>query len=189
MNELARQALLRQLSDYAMAQQHAPTAAVIRSFVETEPYWWSRENPRGHITASAWVLSSDQTETLLVHHRKLNRWLQPGGHIEGDQTVFDAALREAREESGLTNLRSLSEAIFDVDIHPIPARPEFPAHQHLDIRYVFVADRTELLRCSPESHAVQWWPLSGLSRTVADVSIIRMAERTLAAGTRRLPPG
>lgn len=180
MNEISRRTLLTELERYT-AKGPSETAERIRHFVETEQRWWERTNPHGHVTASAWIVSTDRTAALLVHHRKLNRWLQPGGHIENDQTVHAAALREAREESGLATIRALGDAIFDVDIHTIPARDDFPAHEHLDIRFLFEADGDESPDCSAESHAVRWWPLAALSATLTDESVLRMVQRTGSA--------
>ena len=180
MTPAARRSILSDLEQFNVRNPDRATGSVIARFITSEDRWWCRDNPRGHITASAWILSPDRTHALLVHHRKLGRWLQPGGHIENDSSVFDAALREAREESGIPSLRSLHTGIFDVDIHWIPARNDFPTHQHLDIRFAFEADRATPLLCSSESHAVQWWALTALSLEITDESVGRMVEQSKA---------
>ncbi|MFM1848619.1 MAG: hypothetical protein RL417_2093 [Pseudomonadota bacterium] len=176
MNSAARAALLDALEGFTLKYPRRSVADTIRRFVETEEQWWCRHNTRGHITASAWIISPDRDQAVLVHHRKLLRWLQPGGHIDGDASVFEAALREAREESGLTSLQPLPSGIFDIDIHTIPARPDFPAHDHLDIRFALEGDPTEPPTCSAESNDVRWWPLHALSDSVTDTSVLRMVE-------------
>lgn len=140
--------------------------------------WASRATRDGHITASAWVLNAVGSHALLLHHAKLNRWLQPGGHLEpGDATVAAGALREAREESGLSGLHLVSEAIFDVDVHPIPARNEEPKHLHYDIRYLVRAD-SESVSLSAESRGFRWVPLADLQCDDIDESIRRLARRS-----------
>jgi 8-oxo-dGTP pyrophosphatase MutT (NUDIX family) len=85
----------------------------------------------------------DASRFLLLRHRKLGRWLQPGGHLEsGDESVFAAALREAREETGIESFEfPIGEAILDVDVHPIPAHGPDPPHFHYDIRHLFTVPR------------------------------------------------
>ena len=103
----------------------AASLAHIRRFLDSPADPFARDNPEGHITGSAIVARPDGAAFLLIHHRKLGRWLQPGGHTEeSDGSVFDTALREAREETGIARFEApLERAIFDVDVHPIPARP------------------------------------------------------------------
>lgn len=179
MNTAIRDELEAALATYAELQQGCPVASEIARFVRTEERWWDRRNTGGHVTASAWIVDPSEGATLLVHHRKLNRWLQPGGHLEDDTSIHGAALREAQEETGLTDLRWRTTAIFDVDIHLIPARPDFPAHRHLDIRFAFEASHRAPLHLSTESYRVAWWPLTGLTGATTDASVFRLAQRTL----------
>jgi 8-oxo-dGTP pyrophosphatase MutT (NUDIX family) len=142
------------------------------------PRSFFRDHLPGHITASSWIIDSSKTFALLTHHAKLNRWLQPGGHADGDEDTLAVAHREASEETGLRSLRSISPAIFDLDIHPIPERGEFPRHDHYDIRYLFEADKTEPLIISDESHDLAWIPLAQLAKkTAGNKSILRMSEK------------
>lgn len=134
----------------------------------------------GHITGSAWILSPDRTRVLLTHHAKLDRWLQLGGHLEPGETPFEGAFREAREESGLETIRPVSTAIYDVDVHPIPARRDKPAHEHFDIRYVFEADPEAPLGVTDESRALAWVTLEQAARLNPEESIARLIRRTPA---------
>jgi 8-oxo-dGTP pyrophosphatase MutT (NUDIX family) len=137
-----------------------------------------RSLPVGHMTGSAWVVDRDKRHALMTHHRKLNRWLQMGGHADGSPDLLAVALREAREESGLVGLRVLSETPFDVDVHLIPERGAEAAHFHYDVRFLLEADRGESLVVSEESHALAWIPLGELSGS--GESILRMVRKTQA---------
>jgi 8-oxo-dGTP pyrophosphatase MutT (NUDIX family) len=142
-----------------------------------------RDHLPGHITGSAWISDISSTKVLLTHHAKLNRWLQPGGHADGDENVVRVARREAIEETGLKSIKLLTENIFDIDIHTIPVRPDFPAHDHYDVRFLFTADASEKFTVTEESHDLAWVPLSEIaSRTSNNLSMLRMAEKT---GRRR----
>jgi 8-oxo-dGTP pyrophosphatase MutT (NUDIX family) len=143
--------------------------ATILAFVTTHTDPFDRRIPHGHLTASAFVLSPDGRRVLLLHHRKLDRWLQPGGHAEaGEAEGEDVALREAREETGIATLSLHPEAPrpLDVDVHAIPARESERAHLHLDLRYVVIAPaNAAVLRSTKETNAVRWFgwhELSGL---------------------------
>jgi len=134
----------------------------------------------GHVTASAWIVDPERTHAVLLHHRKLERWLQLGGHVDGDPDVRRAALREAREESGLRTLRLIAEPIYDIDVHRIPARGAEPAHDHFDVRFALEADPREPLVRNEESHDVRWIALSDLERYAIDDSVRRLATKTAA---------
>ena len=168
-------------------ESHAPCDAEERAhcndtiaFLERYPRaWWQRSTLDGHVTASAWVLNFSRAHALLLHHAKLNRWLQPGGHLDDtDATPADGAMREAREETGLDSLRLESEKIFDVDVHAIPARGSEPAHLHYDLRYLIISSGNALA-LSDESLAARWIALDELVRTPFERSIARMAEKSL----------
>jgi 8-oxo-dGTP pyrophosphatase MutT (NUDIX family) len=134
----------------------------------------------GHFTASACVLSPGGDAVLLVHHARLDRWLQPGGHIEiGDGNLIDAARREVREECGLAPGEPLAGIVapVDLDVHAIPARRDEPEHLHFDVRYGFVADPTAAVTRSEESHAVRWFPVTDIDALGVDASARRMIER------------
>jgi 8-oxo-dGTP pyrophosphatase MutT (NUDIX family) len=130
------------------------------------------------VTASAWIVDETRTRALLLHHRKLGRWLQPGGHVDGDPDVRAAALREAKEETGLCSLRPAGGDIYDLDVHAIPARGSEPAHEHYDVRFAFTADPDEPIRANAESHEVRWIPLEDLNSFEIDESVRRLAAKT-----------
>lgn len=175
-----RQRLLNLLRQHqsADANEQAMTQATIH-FVEQHPDCFERSLLTGHITGSALIVgpkvgNSGYQQTLLIHHRKLNRWLQPGGHADGDPDVAAVALREAQEETGLTSLKPVTDLIFDVDIHEIPARHEVPAHLHYDIRFLLEADPTESFGDSEEITKIQWFSLEEALELINEESIVRM---------------
>jgi len=92
-------------------------------FIASHQDSFMRSCATGHITGSALIVDPYMTMTLLVHHRKLGKWLQPGGHCEADETVLQAAMREALEETGAQAIPYAADQIFDIDIHAIPGRP------------------------------------------------------------------
>lgn len=138
---------------------------------------FERTHLPGHITGSAWIVDSSRQQTLLVHHAKLNKWLQPGGHADGDENVLRVALREAEEETGLKNLKVVSNKPFDIDIHTIPERKDFPEHFHFDIRFLIEANLDGPIIVSEESHDVKWVPLSSLEKLNQEQSILRMKKK------------
>ncbi len=131
----------------------------------------------GHITGSSFIVSEDRTKTLLVHHAKLNRWLQPGGHADGEADVANVARREANEETGVMNLMLHSGEIYDLDIHLIPQRKDFPVHDHYDIRFLFTASEADPLVVSEESHDVRWVRLDELEKFNDEPSLLRLRDK------------
>lgn len=172
--------LLRQIQEYSrLGNQAAEAAAIFAEFIRRRNDCFLRSCEEGHITASAWVLNPAGTHVLLTHHRRLDRWFQLGGHVEDrDHDLLEAALREAREESGLEAIRPLSAAIFDLDRHLIPARDPEPAHFHYDVRYLLQAESDQVPAASGESKAVAWVELEQVARLNRSESILRMVRRT-----------
>ncbi len=137
-----------------------------------------RDHLYGHITGSAWIVDENKTHVLLIHHNNLNRWLQPGGHADGDENILNVAIREANEETGLTNLTQLTPGIFDLDIHPIPARKGFSEHLHFDVRFLFEASIKDKLKISDESSDLKWINLEEVpTLTQNNASILRMIKK------------
>ncbi len=148
----------------------------LRAFVEREPACFERATREGHITGSAWVVDEEGTSTLLTHHRKLNRWLQLGGHADGNPHVWDVALMEAREESGIDGCELISTDIFDIDIHLIPARGDDPEHLHYDVRYCARAPHRDYA-VSYESHDLAWVAIDCIDDYTTEESMLRMARK------------
>lgn len=139
----------------------------------------------GHITASAWIISRDGTRCLLTHHRKLDRWLQLGGHVDGESRIEEAARREALEESGLGAVELVLPRGFlvplDLDVHPIPARGNEPLHLHWDVRFLFrAAGTSEVPVVSEESHDVKWFTTTELHAVTDEESVLRLHRKARA---------
>jgi len=153
--------------------------AFISDFIKTHAEYWSRTTLDGHLTASAWITNRDGSEAVLLHHKKLDLWLQPGGHIDDeDSSLLEAALREAKEETGLKELVAKSTGVFDLDVHKIPSRKSEPEHWHLDIRFWFIAENEEL-ELSDESHDLAWLSKSQIEQKTSEESVLRMVRKTL----------
>jgi 8-oxo-dGTP pyrophosphatase MutT (NUDIX family) len=164
----------------AEADTVAAFTALAREHDDAHAY--RRERVEGHFTGSAWVVSADGTRTLLMHHRKLDRWLQPGGHADGDTDLARVALREAQEETGLRDL-VLEGGVFDLDRHAIPARGTEPQHWHYDVRFVVRATGDEAFVVSEESHALEWRAVVDvLADPQSEESMRRMARKWLGQG-------
>jgi len=175
----ARESLLTSLRDYKTIYNEE--RAFIPRFIELleHPDAYQRTHLPGHITGSAWIINDDGSKVLLVKHAALHKWLQPGGHADGDENVFRVALREANEETGLTHLTQVGSSFFDIDIHSIPARKDlsFPQHDHYDVRFLFQADEKAELKISDESTDLRWIPLSDLQEFNDEKSILRLRSK------------
>jgi 8-oxo-dGTP pyrophosphatase MutT (NUDIX family) len=163
------------LDAYALRWPDEATSALTFSeFLRSDSAVFERRFPVGHFTGSAWLVSADGARVLLMHHRKLGLWLQPGGHADGDHDLAGVALREAQEETGVIDLR-VEGGIFDLDRHCIPGRANEAEHWHYDVRYVVRAGSDERFMVNEESHALAW-------RSVAEVAV----DETLDASLRRM---
>lgn len=180
-----------------MLRAHSPADAAeaadrdrMAEFVATHTDCRSRRCAPGHLTGSAYLIHPRGTGMLLIHHRKLDRWLQPGGHMaDGESDPAATALREASEETGLVELAPIGTSPLDVDIHTIPARhrpdgTSEPAHDHLDWRYAFVVTDPESARaCEDETKGLRWFAWDELESDQFDPAFQRAARKA-----RRLLP-
>jgi 8-oxo-dGTP pyrophosphatase MutT (NUDIX family) len=152
----------------------------VLEFLDNYENFWQRDNAYGHITSSAWVVNESRDKVLLTHHKKLDIWIQLGGHIEPeDNTIYEACERELREESGLKDFKLLSDEIFDIDVHKFPASANgFPEHFHLDIRLLFQASSEEEINFDVlESNEVAWIPIKEVEKYQNALSVMRMVEK------------
>ncbi|WP_395093481.1 NUDIX hydrolase [Armatimonas sp.] len=165
------------LNDYiSLDVTEAAHVANLRAFVARVPEPGSRSTREGHLTGSAFLLSSDGVCAWLIWHEKLQRWLQPGGHLEAeDASPWHGALRELCEETGLSESDvSSGGALFDVDVHSIPARgDDEPMHSHYDLRFCFT------LRAGAAPITGRWIALTELA-AFPEESLSRLARKVLA---------
>lgn len=170
--------LLRAHTARALDPHEAAMTADTIAFVEAEEDCLQRSCVPGHLTGSAWIVDATRTRTLLTHHHKLDKWLQLGGHADGDPDLAAVAMREAQEESGLTRLRFAMPEVFDVDRHWIPARKTDPGHYHYDLRFMIEADPTEPLVISNESKDLAWVEIARVTALNPEESMARMVRKT-----------
>lgn len=156
-----------------------PMADRLIAFTEENPNCFERSLQIGHITGSAWVVNKAGTHVLLTHHKKLDMWLQLGGHADGNADILDAARQEALEESGFQTLETIGTEIFDIDIHLIPERKSEPAHHHHDIRFIFQCLENEDYIVSDESHDLAWAEIQSLENYTSEESMLRMKKKWL----------
>jgi 8-oxo-dGTP pyrophosphatase MutT (NUDIX family) len=185
-----RRPLLEMLARYRAAfPGEAVVVDRICRLVEGHRDCFERTCRPGHITAAAWILSADRRRCLLTHHRKLNRWLQLGGHADGHWRVEEVALREAREESGITafDIVPIAGSLLplDLDVHLIPARSDADgrivedAHEHHDIRFLLIAHPGQQACASDESHEIGWFTPEEVTRLTDEESVLRMLYKAL----------
>jgi 8-oxo-dGTP pyrophosphatase MutT (NUDIX family) len=136
----------------------------------------------GHLTGSAFVVSDDGERAILLFHRKLRRWLQPGGHADGDMNLVHVAWREASEETGIDGL-AIDPLPVDLDIHEVRPPSEDP-HLHLDVRFLVLAPPRAVLAANDESDAIRWVGRSVFGGMVFEG--MELDEMELDAGLRRL---
>ena len=143
--------------------------------LKTDSNCFENNNWNGHFTGSAWVIDKTHQWVLMTHHRKLNLWLQLGGHADGNTNLLDVAINEIKEESGLTQLNIVSHRIFDLDIHLIPQYKDIPPHYHYDIRYIFTSKMDpDIVVVSEESKDVAWISKNDVLKKNDERSIERM---------------
>ena len=150
----------------------------MRAFARELELPFSRAQATAHFTGSAVVVDPDGTRVCLVHHAKLGRWLQPGGHADpADEGLMpQTALREAREETGMrVSLHPHAPRPLDVDVHVIPTRKTEPEHRHLDVRYLVVAENPEALAHDPnESLGARWLSWEEALRAADEPALLRL---------------
>jgi 8-oxo-dGTP pyrophosphatase MutT (NUDIX family) len=185
-------ALVEEVSDYAPSSEaERRSQEAILELLRRAKDPFTREHT-DHITGSAVVARPDGSAFLMVFHRRLGRWLQPGGHVEPeDASVREAALREAREETGLTAL-SIAHGgrILDLDVHLIPATAKRPAHVHYDLRYLTTTQASAAVAEPLEIEKVAWFSLEEALAVGVDRSLeraLKKAQRMLATASSEPP--
>jgi len=167
------------LEEYINVYPEEKSAVEMFDFFSNDPNCFQKDNPKGHFTGSAWIVDPDRRNVLMTHHKKLDMWLQLGGHADGIDDLVSVALKESKEESGFDHFDLVDESIFDLDIHEIPAISKDPKHFHYDVRFLLEADpRKNNIIVSEESHDVQWIPLNEVLDMNSESSMQRMVKKT-----------
>jgi len=175
--EVARAAIIGALS--GDPTQEAARAQML-AFVAAHPDALHRSCLVGHLTGSALIVDPSTRHVLLLFHAKVQRWLQPGGHADGDGNLAHVALREAGEETGIDGLCVVTPAI-DLDVHVFrSATGAEPDHLHLDVRHLVLAPAGSVAVANHESEGMAWVALADLGRYDVDPGTVRMARAGLA---------
>jgi 8-oxo-dGTP pyrophosphatase MutT (NUDIX family) len=163
------------------AASHEGSRATILVFIDEHPDSLHRSCTVGHLTGSALVVDPATRRILLLFHSKVQRWLQPGGHADGDANLAHVALREAAEETGIPGLRVVTPAI-DLDVHTFHnAASTEPDHLHLDVRHLVLAPVGAEPIANHESEALRWVDVEDLATYDVDPGTIRMAQAGMLA--------
>ena len=173
-----RKKLLQLISNYQLSKCcFEEDLAIVKQFTQfilKNKTCFNRELEKGHITGSCFLLNTDFSKSLFTHHKKLNKWLQLGGHADGDYDILNVAIKEAKEESGIPLIKPLSEEIFDLDIHFIPENQKEKAHLHYDVRFLLQVEEEIPYSVSSESFDLKWISLDQFEKYNLDRSIIKM---------------
>ena len=154
--------LLQILERYApFNEQEARDRAVLMGLLRTGQNLWTRENEAAHLTASAWVVNGDRERVLMAYHNIYDSWSWLGGHADGERDLLAVALREVREESGLTEVRPVSEDLYSLEILTVDGHEKHgryvSSHLHLNVTYLLEADPSAAIRPKPDENSRVGW--------------------------------
>lgn len=169
---------LRQLlENYDPTPEEVTAKERMLAFLDQHDDCFERELAHGHFTASAWLVSKDLSQALLMLHAKLNMWVQLGGHADGDSDLLEVAIKEAQEESGIMDIEPITTQIFDIDIHTIPAKGMEPKHEHFDVRFLLQVTSDKQPVKNAESKELKWFGPNISQLPTQQRSVIRMFEK------------
>lgn len=185
--------LARQIAAYTpVNEQEARDKKLLLSWLESGQDIYTRDNAAAHLTASAWVVSPDRQQVLMVYHNIYNSWSWMGGHADGDRDLLGVARREVMEESGLNELKLLSPDLFSLEILTVDGHIKrgsyVSSHLHLNVTYLFEADPKQPLTIKPdENSGVAWFPVTELSQRVTEPWFLKwiygkLTEKVLRSG-------
>ncbi len=164
------------LNNYIPTPEEEPYKKGMLAFINAYENCFERSLEVGHITASSWLLNNDCSRVLLMHHTKLDMWVQLGGHCDGDSDVLAVAIKEAQEEWGIQNIEPIFSDVFDIDIHLIPETKKEKAHYHYDVRFLLRVVSDEQMVQNEESKALKWFDKNSTLPT-QERSILRMYQK------------
>ena len=171
--------ILEKLNKYRPTPSEEKFKQDIIAFIKEHPDCFERSLKIGHVTASAWIINKEGTHALLMHHAKLDKWFQLGGHSDGDANTLNVAIKEAQEESGILAITPVSKDIFDIDIHLIPANSKEQAHYHYDIRFLLQVTSDESIVINNESKELRWIGKNLQNLPTESPSVVRMFNKWL----------
>jgi 8-oxo-dGTP pyrophosphatase MutT (NUDIX family) len=168
------------LDEYGMQYpEESDTVTAFRELLRQGSVAFNRQNEKAHFTASGWIVDESYSQVLLVHHKKLRRWLQPGGHADGETDLYRVFLKEMAEETGIIKGRA-DRIIFDLDIHMIPEMGKINEHLHYDVRFLYVTPEKEQPESNEETNASRWVALDEVPHFITgEPSMVRMVNKTL----------
>jgi hypothetical protein len=148
-------------------------------FLENNDNCFERSSLKGHLTASAWVLDSSETHILLIHHKKLDMWLQLVGHADGDKNLLRVSMKEVLEESGLKSVAPITDKIFDIGVHKIPKYKSVEEHYHYDVRFLLKSTCDDVLVKNEESNDIRWFRADHKYLPTQNSDVVRMLSKCL----------
>lgn len=175
----------QQLTQYQpYNEQEERDKAVMLSLLDAKPDIYTRENPVAHMTASAWLLNKTHDKVLMIYHNIYHSWSWTGGHADGDRDLLAVAKREAEEETGVTDIKAVTEDIFSIEILTVDGHEKrgayVPSHLHLNVTYLLEADEEEVLRVKPdENSGVKWFSLEGALKACTEPWMIERIYKKL----------
>lgn len=184
--------IVEQIEAYSpCCEQEERDKAVIMSFLAAHGDAFSRDNLLAHMTASAWTVNAARDKLLMVYHKLYDSWSWTGGHADGERDLLSVALRECREETGVTSIRPISEGIYSLEILTVDGHEKrgvyVPSHLHLNLTYLLEADEAETLRvCEGENSGVRWFSLDEALTAPSEPWMIERVYRKLNEKLRRM---
>jgi len=167
--------LIKMLQEYSpLDPKEIISKDLMLNFLNQHNDCFERSLKIGHFTGSAWLINKNNTKALLMHHTKLDKWLQLGGHCDGDSNVLAVSIKEAQEESGLSNIIPVNENIFDIDVHLIPENKHGQEHYHYDVRFLLQVMDDEQIIQNRESKELRWINKSPQELPTKETSVTRM---------------
>lgn len=179
--DIGRSKLIEMLQTYSsVTSEELKYKNNMIDFIKKNKNCFERSLSIGHITSSAWLLNKDKTKVLLMHHAKLDKWLQLGGHCDGVSDVITVAIKETREESGIQNIIAISDKIFDIGIHTIPVNNKEKEHDHYDIRFLLRVTSDEQIIQNRESKELRWVAKNKSELPTDSTSVVRMFNKWIS---------
>jgi ADP-ribose pyrophosphatase YjhB (NUDIX family) len=178
---IQKQEILQAIDKYLKKFPTDVYALETKKFIEQQENFWQRENIIGHVTVSAWIVDEREKKVLILHHKSLDKYIQVGGHIEQeDETIWQAAMREAKEETSLKTIYSEKQEIFCVDVHDIPDTKKAKKHKHYDIAIYMKANSLDSIEYDKEeSNSIHWMSFDEIkNKTKQDIFISNMVSKT-----------